>query len=52
MTDHRGVMLKGDFTESEMAEIIDVMQRIAARRPDDKFDVIFHDLDVSSMIRE
>lgn len=39
MTD-RSVVLKGPFTDDDLREIVETMQRIEGRRPDETFNVL------------
>lgn len=51
------IVLRGPFTEDEVTQIVGVMRRIEARRPEETFEVLLHadeddvlDLDVVDLL--
>lgn len=48
----RTVMVRGPLTDDELAQIVEVMQRIEAARPRETFEVLIDDPDTEGEIEE
>jgi hypothetical protein len=45
----RAIVVRGDFTEAEFAEVVEVIRRIDARRPDAHLEITAVDPETSSL---